>query len=576
MHLDDTSRHYTTAAGEQRTSRCILLRRSFRDENGKPQNETLANVSALPDHAITALRLALKGAILVDAGSAFEVERSAPHGNVAAAHIMAAKLGLRAMLGPPCPQRDIAYALIISQAVRPKSKLSTVRWWNSGDTTLAADLGIGGAATDDVYGAMDWLLDKKDTVERKLARRHLREGGIAMYDLSSSWVHGTKCELAAFGHSRDGKRGLMQIEYGLMTDAEGRPAGIDVFEGNTGDPDAFRSAIKKARADFGLKELIFVGDRGMITKTRIADLRGMEGAGWVTALKAPDIAALAADDGPLQLTLFDEQNLAEISHPDYPGERLVCCRNPALAKSRAYKREELLAATEADLEKIRSSAGKGRLKDADKIGIRVGKVIGKHKVGKHFIWEITGTSFSYRRDEEKIAAEARLDGIYVIRTTVTAADADAPSIVQTYKNLKYVERDFKTIKIEDLDVRPVRHYLTGRVKAHLFICMLAAYLTWHLREALAPLTFTDQDIPAPADPVVPAKRSAHAAAKDAAKQTADGLTLYRYRDLIEHLGTLTREVINFNGQQFTKITNPTPVQSRVFELLGAAVPVRLT
>ena len=575
MHLDDTSRHYTTAAGEQRSTRCILLRHSYRDENGKSQNETLANVSALPDHVITSMRLALKGATLVDADSAFEVERSVPHGNVAAAHIMAGKLGLRTLLGPPCPQRDIAYALVISQAVRPKSKLSTVRWWNSGDTTLAADLGIAGAGTDDVYGAMDWLLNNKGTVERKLARRHLREGGIAMYDLSSSWVDGTKCELAAFGYSRDGKRGRMQVEYGLMTDAEGRPVGIDVFAGNTGDPVAFKSAITRARDDFGLKELVFVGDRGMITKSRIEDLRALEGAGWVTALKAPDIAVLAADDGPLQLSLFDERNLAEISHPDYPGERLVCCRNPALAKSRAHKREELLAATEADLEKIRSSAGKGRLKDADKIGVRVGKVIGKHKVGKHFVWEITGTSFSYRRDEEKIAAEARLDGIYVIRTTVTAADADTPSVVQAYKNLKYVERDFKTIKIEDLDVRPIRHYLTGRVKAHLLICMLAAYLTWHLRETLAPLTFTDQNIPAPADPVVPAKRSAHAAAKDAAKQTPDGLTIYRYRDLIEHLGTLTRQAINFSGQQFEKITNPTPEQARVFELLGAAVPVRL-
>lgn len=576
MHLDDTSRHYTTAAGEQRTTRCILLRRSFRDEDGKPRNETLANVSALPDHAITALRLALKGATLVDANSAFEVERSVPHGNVAAAHIMAGKLGLRTLLGPPCPQRDIAYALIISQAVRPKSKLSTVRWWNSGDTTLAADLGVAGAGTDDVYGAMDWLLNNKGTLERKLARRHLREGGIAMYDLSSSWVDGTKCELAAFGYSRDGKRGRMQVEYGLMTDAEGRPVGIDVFAGNTGDLVAFKSAITRARDDFGLKELVFVGDRGMITKSRIGDLRALAGAGWVTALRAPDIAVLAGDDGPLQLSLFDERNLAEISHPDYPGERLVCCRNPALAKSRAHKREELLAATEADLEKIRSSAGKGRLKDADKIGVRVGKVIGKHKVGKHFIWEITGTSFSYRRDEDKIAAEARLDGIYVIRTTVTAADADAPSVVQAYKNLKYVERDFKTIKIEDLDVRPIRHYLTGRVKAHLLICMLAAYLTWHLREALAPLTFTDQDIPAPADPVVPAERSRHAAAKDASKETPDGLRLYRYRDLIEHLGTLTRQVINFNGQQFEKITKPTREQERVFELLGTPIPVRLT
>ena len=576
MHIDDTSRQYVTAGGERRVTRCLLLRRSYRDENGKPRNETLANLSALPDNAIAALRLTLKGATLVDAESAFEVERSVPHGNVAAAHVMAGQLGLRSLLGPPCPQRDIAYALILSRMVRPKSKLSTVRWWNAGDTTLAPDLGMAGAGTDDVYEAMDWLLAQKGKIEKKLARRHLKEGGIAMYDLSSSWVEGTCCELAAFGYSRDGKRGRAQIEYGLLTDPEGRPVGIDLFKGNTADAIAFKTAVDKVRKDFGLTELVFAGDRGMITKTRIADLRKLAGAGWVTALKAPDIAALAADGGPLQLSLFDEQNLAEISHPDYPGERLVCCRNPALAESRRLKREALLAATEADLEKIRKSVEAGRLKDKDKIGVRVGKVIGKHKVGKHFTWDITGDGFTFRRDEEKIAAEARLDGIYVIRTTMTADTADAPGVVRTYKNLKYVERDFKTIKIDDLDIRPIRHYLAGRVEAHLLICMLAAYLTWHLREAFAPLTFTDEDIPEPADPVIPARRSPRAAIQDAIKETPDGLPLYRYRDLLEHLATLDRQVINFAGQQIEKITTPTPVQARAFELLGSPVPVRLT
>jgi hypothetical protein len=576
MHVDDTSRQYVTAGGERRVTRCLLLRRSYRDENGKPRNETLANVSALPDNAIAALRLALKGATLVDAESAFEVERSVPHGNVAAAHVMAEKLGLRSMLGPPSKDRDIAYALILSRAVRPKSKLSTVRWWNAGDTTLAADLGVAGAGTDDVYEAMDWLLAQKGKIEKKLARRHLKEGGIAMYDLSSSWVEGSCCELAAFGYSRDGKRGRAQIEYGLLTDPEGRPVGIDLFKGNTADAIAFKTATGKVRKDFGLKELVFVGDRGMITKTRIADLRALEGAGWVTALKAPDIAALAADGGPLQMSLFDTQDFAEVTHPDYPGERLVCCRNPALAESRRLKRESLLAATEADLEKIRKSVEAGRLADKDKIGVRVGKIIGKHKVGKHFTWQITGDGFSYSRDEDKIAAEARLDGIYVIRTTINAETADAPGVVRTYKNLKYVERDFKTIKIDDLDIRPIRHYLAGRVEAHLLICMLAAYLTWHLRQAFAPLTFTDEDIPQPADPVIPARRSPRAAVKDAVKETPDGLPLYRYRDLLEHLATLDRQVINFAGQQIEKITTPTPVQARAFDLLGSAVPVRLT
>jgi len=565
-----------TAGGERRATRCILLRRSYRDENGKPRNETLANLSALPDNAIAALRLALKGATLVDAESVFDVERSIPHGNVAAAHVMAEKLGLRTLLGPPSKDRDIAYALILSRAVRPKSKLSTVRWWNAGDTTLASDLGVAGASTDDVYDAMDWLLAQKGKIEKKLARRHLHEGGIAMYDLSSSWVDGACCELAAFGYSRDGKRGRMQVEYGLLTDPDGRPVGIDLFKGSTADAIAFKTAVDKVRKDFRLKELVFVGDRGMITKTRVEDLRKLEGAGWVTALKAPDIAALAADDGPLQLSLFDEQNLAEIAHPDYPDERLVCCRNPALAESRRLKRESLLAATEADLEKIRASVEAGRLKDKDKIGIRVGKVIGKHKVGKHFTWQITDDGFAFRRDEEKISAEAKLDGIYVIRTTMTADTADPPGVVRTYKNLKYVERDFKTIKIDDLDVRPIRHYLAGRVEAHLLICILAAYLTWHLRKALAPLTFTDENIPQPADPVIPARRSLRAAVKDAVKQTEDGLPLYRYRDLIEHLGTLGRQVINFSGQQIEKITAPTPVQARAFELLGSPLPVRLT
>jgi transposase len=300
------------------------------------------------------------------------------------------------------------------------------------------------------------------------------------------------------------------------------------------------------------------------------------GAGWVTALKAPDIAALAADGGPLQLSLFDEQNLAEIEHPDYPGERLVACRNPALAESRRFKREALLAATEAGLAKIKASADAGRLKDKDKIGIRVGKVIGKHKMGKHFTWDITDSGFTFRRDQDKIAAESELDGIYVIRTTMTAGTADAAGVVRIYKNLKYVERDFKTIKIDDLDIRPIRHYLAGRVEAHLLICMLAAYLTWHLRETLAPLTFTDENKPIPADPVAPAQRSPQAKAKDTTKQGPDELPAYRYRDLLAHLGTLTRQIVNFRGQTIEKTTTPTPVQARAFQLLGAPVPVSLT
>jgi hypothetical protein len=575
MHIDNASRQYLTAGGERRTSRCYLLRRSYRDERGRPRNETLANLSALPDHVIEALGKMLRGATLVDAGAAFEVERSVPHGNVAAAHVMASGLGLAGLLGPPCRERDIAYALIVSRAVRPESKLSTARWWQAGDTTLGADLSVADASTDEIYAAMDWLVSRQRQIEKRLAARHLSPGGIAMYDLSSSWVEGSCCELAAFGHSRDGKRGRRQVEYGLLTDRLGRPVAVEVFAGNTGDPESFKTAITRVREDFGIERLIMVGDRGMITGTRIADLRKLGGMGWITALKAPAIARLAADGGPLQMSLFDTHNFAEITHPDYPGERLICCHNPVLAADRARTREELLAATEAGLDTIRKSVAAGRLKDPDKIGIRVGKVINKWKVGKHFILGIGPGRLAWRRDEEKIAAEAALDGIYVIRTSVPSGILDAAGAVTAYKDLKYVERDFRITKADDLDLRPIHHYLADRVRGHVLICMLACYLTWHLRAALAELTFTDQHIPAPADPVAPAQRSAEARRKDGAKRTSDDLPICKYQDLLEHLATLTRQTISFAGQRIEKLTTPTPVQRRAFELLGAPVPLIL-
>ncbi len=333
--------------------------------------------------------------------------------------------------------------------MRPESKLSTARWWQDGDTTLGTDLKVADASTDEVYAAMDWLTSRQRGIEKKLAARHLAQGGIAMFDLSSSWVEGSQCELAAFGHSRDGKRGRKQIEYGLLTDPVGRPVAVEVLAGNTADPESFKTAITRVRGDFGIERLIMVGDRGMITGTRIDDLRKLEGMDWITALRAPAIAALANDDGPLQMSLFDTQNFAEITSPDYPGERLICCHNPVLEAERARKREALLAATETDLAKIKKSADAGRLKDPDKIGIRIGKVIGKHKVGKHFITEVTGASFTWRRDLGKIAAEAALDGIYVIRSSVTASTLDAAAVVSAYKNLKYVERDFRITKEEE-------------------------------------------------------------------------------------------------------------------------------
>jgi hypothetical protein len=574
MHVARISSRYVSKAGEERRYESVLLRRTFRQQ-GKVRHETLANLSRLPEQIIALVDAALKGATLVDADAVFETERSVPHGDAAAAHVMASRLGLRDLLGPACRERDIAYALVLSRAVRPASKLSTVGWWAGHDTTLGIDLGVAGASTDEVYAAMDWLAARQRGIEKQLAARHLRAGGIAMFDLSSSWVEGSQCELAAFGHSRDGKRGRRQVEYGLLTDPDGRPVAVEVFAGNTADPVAFTTAISRVRGDFGIGSLIMVGDRGMITGTRIADLREREGMEWVTALKAPAIAALAKDNGPLQMTLFDEQNLAEITHPNYPGERLICCRNPVLAAERARKREDLLAATETDLAKIRASADAGRLKDPDKIGIRAGKVIGKRKVGKHFILDIGPGRFAFRRDQDKIAAEAALDGIYVIRASVTGGVLDAAAVVAAYKNLKHVERDFRIIKAGDLDLRPIRHYLPGRVRGHVLICMLACYLTWHLRQVLAELTYTDQHIPAPADPAAPARRSVPAKAKDGSKHNGDGLPARKYRDLLAHLSTLDRQVITFTGQKIQKLTTPTPVQRRAFELLGAPVPLTL-
>ncbi len=567
MHVARIPSRYVSKSGEERRYESVLLRRTFRRE-GKVRHETLANLSQLPGEVVALVDAALKGATLVDAEAAFEVERSVPHGNVAAAHVMASKLGLPALLGPACRERDIAYALIVSRAVRPESKLSTARWWEDGDTTLGTDLSVAGASTDEIYAAMDWLVARQGEIEKKLAARHLSPGGIAMFDLSSSWVEGSSCELAAFGHSRDGKRGRKQIEYGLLTDRQGRPVAVEVFAGNTSDPESFKTAITRVRTDFGIERLIMVGDRGMITGTRVSDLRQLAGMGWITALKAPAVAALARDNGPLQMSLFDTQNFAEITHPDYPGERLICCHNPVLAADRARTREDLLAATDNDLAKIKASVDAGRLKDPDKIGIRVGKVINKRKVAKHFLTDIADGRLTYRRDEQKIAAEAAFDGIYVIRTSVTADILDAAGAVTAYKNLKYVERDFRITKADDLDLRPIHHYLTGRVRGHVLICMLACYLTWHLRQALAELTYTDPGIPAPADPVAPAQRSAQARAKDAAKHNSDGLPVRKYGDLLapglraaRRAGAPHPQVASNNRASRTQHTTPSQVSA---------------
>lgn len=573
MHVDSSSSHRTGADGTPRHYRRHLLRRSFRDELGRPRKETLANLSALPDDAINAIRTILAGGTLVNAGEAFEVRRSLPHGDVAAVHAMAGKLGLKGLLGPDCRERDIAYALILSRVVRPESKLSTVGWWE--DSTLGVDLGVSGVSAGDAYAAMDWLFGRQDAIERKLAKRHLQPGGMALYDLSSSWVEGHSCDLAARGYSRDNKRGTEQIEYGLLTCPEGRPVSVRVFPGNTSDTAAFKEVVPLVRNTFGLKTLTMVGDRGMITNARIAELKTMEGTEWITALRAPAIKALASDDGPLQMSLFDTQNFAEITSPDYPGERLICCKNPALAEERARKREELLQATEKHLNAIWARVDTGRLAGQEKIGLALGKVINKHKVAKHFIIDITDSTFEFRRDQDNIDAESRLDGIYVIRTSLDEGTLETSDTVSAYKSLANVERDFRSIKIDDLDLRPVFHYLEPRVRAHVLICMLAAYLVWHLRKTLAPLTFTDQDIPPRQDPVSPAQRSPQAKSKDSSKQTSDELPVRSFQDLLDHLGTLSRQTIAFEGQEIEKITTPTPTQRKIFELIGTPIPITL-
>jgi hypothetical protein len=579
MHVAKITNRRVDKSGQPREYVSHLLRRTYRD-GAAVKHETLANLSPLPQAAIEAVRAALAGKTLVVAGEGLEVTGSLPHGHVAAVHAQAKALGLPGLLGPAGRERDIALALIIARVCRPGSKLATTRWWT--DTTLADDLGVVDATTDEVYAAMDWLVARQDTIEKRLVARHLdttaNPDRLALFDLSSSWVTGKHCPLAARGYSRDGKKGLPQIEYGLLTDPAGRPVAVRVFPGNTADPTAFSTIAAAVKDTFKLTDMVMVGDRGMITSARVQELRELGGLGWVTALRAPAIAALAADDGPLQMSLFDQVNLAEITHPDYPGERLVACRNPALAAERARKRLALLEATDTELTKIVAAVDAGRLADAGKIGVRVGKVIGRYKMAKHYTLDITDERFAFSRNTEAIAAEAALDGIYVIRTTIGPEQMNAAKVVATYKSLALVERDFRSIKSIDLDLRPIHHHLETRVRAHVFICMLAAYLTWHLRQTWAPLTFTDEHRPDPTDPVAPARRSQNADTKAATKTTTDDLPATSFTNLLDHLATLTRNHLRVAGHDesgFDLLAIPTPTQRRAFELLDAPLPLTL-
>jgi hypothetical protein len=587
MHVARNKRTYVAKSGEQRVYESVLVRRTYRD-GGKVRHETLANLSALPAEAAAAVEATLKGQRLVPAGQAVTITRSVPHGHVAAVHAMAARLGLPALLGPAGRQRDLALALIISRVVKPGSKLSTLTWW--ADVTLGGDLGVAGASTDDIYAAMDWLASRQDGIEAELARRHLapqvNPAKMALFDLSSSWLEGSQCPLAARGYSRDGKKGKLQIEYGLLTDPAGRPVAVRVFPGNTGDPAAFTGIVQALRDTFGLRDMVMAGDRGMITSARIAALNQPDDGtarqdasayGWITALRAPAIRKLMADDGPLQLSLSGQQDLAEITSDDFPGERLIACRNPVLAADRARKREDLLQATEKLLAPIIARVQAGRLTGAGPIGVEVGKVIAKYKTAKHFQLTITDTTLALERRRDHIDAEAALDGFYVLRTPVPAAELDAPAVVTAYKNLKYAGRDFRSIKSDDLDLRPVFHRLEERVRAHVLICMLACYLTWHLRKAWTPLTFTDENPPAPENPVAPARRSPHAQAKASYQYDQAGRPYYSFRGLLEHLATLTRNQVRFAGAKATvpMLAEPTSTQREAFTLIGTPIPLSL-
>ncbi len=547
-----------------------LLRRSFR-EGGKVRKETLANLSHLPDEAIELIRGALAGRQYVEADAAFDIERSLPAGHVQAALVMARRLELARLLDRRASrERDLCMAMICQRVIAPASKLQTVR--ALGQSTLPSELGVDGVDEDDLYAALDWLLERQARIEDRLARRHLAEGELVLYDVSSSYFEGRSCPLAKIGYSRDGRRGTPQIIYGLLCDQPGRPIAVEVFSGQLHDDKTLPSQIDKLKTRFGLQTVIVVSDRGMVTKANIELLKDTDGAGWITALKAPQIKKLAAC-GALQLSLFDQTNLAEITAPeDYPGERLVVCRNPLVAAERTRKRDDLLEATERGLADIADRVKRGTLTGADQIGLAVGPAVKRYRMKKHFELQITDTGFIFARKTEQIQAEAALDGIYILRTSVPAQTLPTGDIVRAYKGLEQVERAFGSFKGPDLQIRPIHHRLETRVRAHVLLCMLAYYLTWHLRAAWAPLLFTDEQRPVASDPVVKATRSPTAQRKAQTKRTPAGEPCHSYRSLIDELATLTRNTIRLPATSATydKHTQPTDLQARALDLAANA------
>jgi hypothetical protein len=561
IHVARTSRRY-----KDRVYESYLLRRTYR-EGGKVKNETVGNISHLPPHLIELVRRGLAGEQFLPA-SELVLERSLPHGNVVAVLGTLRRLGLDLLLDRSSSrQRDLCVGMIVARLLAPGSKLATSRGW--GQSTLGAVLGIEDADEDELYAAMDWLLERQERIERRLAQRHLEEGGIVLYDLSSSYLEGRHCPLAKLGYSRDRKKGTLQIEYGLLTDAEGRPVAIEVFAGNTGDPATVATQVDKLKRRFGLDQVVLVGDRGMLTSARIEDLRAVGGIAWISSLRSPQIRALV-ESGSLQLGLFDERNLAEIRDPAFPGERLVVCKNPLLAQERARKREDLIAATEEKLAPIVAAVEEGRLRGTAAIALRVGRVLDKHKVGKHFALDIGDDRLVVQRKQAEIAAEAALDGIYVIRTSVSAEQLDEAAVVRAYKLLVHEERAFRTLKSVDIQLRPIHHWSETRVRAHALLCMLGYYLQWHLERAWAPLLFRDEDRPFQADPVAPAQRSAQALRKASTQRLEDGSVAHSFRTLLAELATLTRNrqaPATAPEAAFEVVATPTPLQARALALL---------
>lgn len=564
----------TTRRVKDKVYHAHLLRRSYR-EDGKVKNQTVANLSHLPEHVIDLIRRSLRGQRFIEAEEAFDIEASPQHGHVQAALGAMRALGMADLIGSRrSRQRDLVLAMVAARIISPQSKLATTRWWHT--TTLPRQLGVEDANEDELYAAMDWLLARQPVIEKKLASRHLRKGGLVLYDITSSYFEGRCCPLAAIGHSRDRKKGTLQVNYGLITDEFGCPVSVSVFRGNVGDSTTLLDEVKTVRSEFGIESLVLVGDRGMITQKQIDKLDGNKREiDWITALRSPAIRKLV-EGGALQLGLFDERNLFELTHPDYPGERLVACRNHELAEHRASKRRALLEATVKKLESVQKSVASGRLKGKDKIGIRVGKVLDSHKVGKHFDLEIERNRFDFLIAEDRVAAEAALDGIYVVRTSLPKKSLAGAGVVLAYKRLSVVERAFRSMKTVDLHVRPIRHWSENRVRAHIFLCMLAYYVQYHMQEAWRSLLFFDEEAwtEERSDPVSRAERSAAAHNKAVTKMDDEGRPVHSFRTLLADLAGIVCNRCRRKGAAADEppieiLTRPTELQKQALELIGA-------